>query len=403
MQEALTLVMPTDDEREKIKRIIGEFSKKIKIKNTKIELGGSVAKDTWLKGEHDIDIYVKFDPKAYGKKNISEILKKTLEKNYKIEKVHGSRDYYRIYKSEYIIEVVPILNITKVTQAKNITDVSPFHVKFVKKHKKIVNEIRLAKAFCKSNNLYGAESYIQGFSGYVLEILIIHYGSFNKLLKEVAKWNGTIVLDPKQYYKYKNVMFSMNKSKLTSPLILVDPVQAERNAAAGVGENKYNKLIKLAKRYLKTPSKELFKRKQLDLKSLKKKAILIEATETKGKRDVAGAKLMKAFDFFIRELNTHDFEITESDWQWEQGKKAIMWFVLKEKKIAKTKKHYGPPLRLEVSVEKFKKAWKGYKLETEKDKCYVMIKRKYTDARTLLKTSINNKYLKGKAKSIKLI
>ncbi len=244
MQEALNLVKPSQEERDKIKKIITEFSKKVKIKNAKIEVGGSIAKDTWLKGEHDIDIYIKFNKKLYEKKDISAITQKALEKHHETERVHGSRDYYRIYESEYIIEVIPILDISKASQAKNITDISPFHVKYIKKHKKLVDEIRLAKAFCKANNLYGAESYIKGFSGYVLEILTSHYGSFNKLMKAAAKWDSRTVLDPAQHYKYKNVLFTMNRSKLTSPLTLVDPVQAERNAAAGLGEKKYLKLKK---------------------------------------------------------------------------------------------------------------------------------------------------------------
>ncbi len=402
MQEALHLVKPTQDERNKIKKIISEFSKKIRIKNAKIEVGGSIAKDTWLKGEHDIDIYIKFDKKLYEKKDISAIVKKALEKQYDIENVHGSRDYYRVYESEYIIEIIPILNISKVSQAKNITDVSPFHVKYIKKYKKITDEVRLAKAFCKANNLYGAESYIQGFSGYVLEILIVYYGSFNKLIRTASKWDSTTVLDPKQYYKYKNILFSMNKSKLTSPLILVDPVQAERNAAAGLGKKKYLKFIETAKKYLQKPSKEFFTKKQIDPQSLKKKAIVILATATKEKRDVAGAKLMKAFDFLTKELENSEFEIKEADWQWEPGKLATMWFALKEQNIPKTKKHYGPPLRLETSVKRFKNTWKGYKLETEKDRCYVTIKRQHTSAKTLLEELLKDKYLKGKAKSIRL-
>ena len=52
---------------------------------------------------------------------------------------------------------------------------------------KILDEIRLAKAFCHANGCYGAESYIKGFSGYALELLVYHYGSFQKFVKAITK------------------------------------------------------------------------------------------------------------------------------------------------------------------------------------------------------------------------
>ncbi|MBD3252791.1 hypothetical protein GF386_03610, partial [Candidatus Pacearchaeota archaeon] len=54
-----------------------------------------------------------------------------------------------------------------------MTDLSYFHVnhilKKIKKNKNLSDEIRLAKKFAYSQNCYGAESYIHGFSGYALE------------------------------------------------------------------------------------------------------------------------------------------------------------------------------------------------------------------------------------------
>ncbi len=401
MQEILEQVTPTAEERQSISKTIKEFSKKVKIKGAKIEVGGSIAKDTWLRGEHDLDIYVKFG-KQHQNKDISAILKKALEKKYKITSVHGSRTYYRIDEKGYAMEVIPILSIAKVSQAKNITDVSPFHVKFVNKHKKLTGEIRLAKALCKANNLYGAESYIKGFSGYVLEILIIHYGSFIKLLKAATKWKTTEVLDPKKYYKKADVLFNLNRSKLTSPLILVDPVQSDRNAAAGLGKDKYDKLIHLAKDYLKMPSAGFFRKKEADIGQLKKIALVIEATATRGKRDITGARLMKIFEFISRKLADNNFKAKEADWQWAPGKEAVMWFILEKPELPKIKKHYGPPLRLPESVAKFREAWKGHKIIMEGDKCYAMIERDYTDAKSLVKALLKDSYLKGKANSIKV-
>jgi len=58
---------------------------------------------------------------------------------------------------------------------------------FEERLKKILDEIRIAKAFCYANNCYGAESYISGFSGYALELLVYHYKSFLKFIKSMVK------------------------------------------------------------------------------------------------------------------------------------------------------------------------------------------------------------------------
>ena len=68
------------------------------VKNSKIKAnvftGGSLAKDTFLKDDYDVDVFVKFDLKYKGK-DISKILGKIL-KPLNPELIHGSRDYFSI-------------------------------------------------------------------------------------------------------------------------------------------------------------------------------------------------------------------------------------------------------------------------------------------------------------------
>ncbi|MDD5178521.1 MAG: nucleotidyltransferase domain-containing protein, partial [Candidatus Nanoarchaeia archaeon] len=191
LKETINRIKPGISETKEAISIINSIIKRIKIKNTKVSIGGSWAKNTHLTGNHDIDIYVKFNLNEYQKKDISKILEKELRKHFKIEKLHGSRDYFQIKKEHYTIELIPILEINKASEAKNITDISPLHVKFVNKNKKYSDHIRLSKRFAKVAKVYGAESYIKGFSGYVLEILTIYYKSFNNLIKAVSKWSST--------------------------------------------------------------------------------------------------------------------------------------------------------------------------------------------------------------------
>jgi len=61
----------------------------------------------------------------------------------------GSRDYIQTNIEGYSIELIPILNIKEVSEAENITDISPFHKRWVKQFPKYSNDIRLAKAFAQ--------------------------------------------------------------------------------------------------------------------------------------------------------------------------------------------------------------------------------------------------------------
>src|SRR3989344_7128685 len=176
-QEVLSLIKPSPEEQKQVEKRIAVFIDKLRsVVPVKVILGGSGAKGTWLKGQHDADIFILF-PATYESDKLSDITEQWLKKIGKFERFHGSRDYFRFYQDRFVFEVVPIRAIKNAEDAANITDVSPLHAAWVKKKstEKICDDIRLAKAFCKAQRMYGAESYISGFSGYVLEILIIHY------------------------------------------------------------------------------------------------------------------------------------------------------------------------------------------------------------------------------------
>jgi len=240
MKSILEQINQNKVEKKQLDKKVKEFLKKLKNKDIKFYVGGSYAKNTFLKDNLDIDIFAKFNYKKYHDKNISKELKKFLKSEFrrKVKIVHGSRDYFHILENNLKFEIVPVLDIKKSSNSQNIMDFSPLHVKFVKKktNRKKQNEIKILKYFCRANDLYGAESYIRGFSGYVLELLIIKYGSFDKLIKNVKTWKDEEVI----YFgrNKEKALRELNKSKKVSPLIIIDPVQEDRNAAAAISKKK---------------------------------------------------------------------------------------------------------------------------------------------------------------------
>ncbi len=397
-------INPSKKEREQVNKTIDSFLKKIKrkLKDATPEVGGSMAKDTWLAGDHDIDIFVKFPYKKYKTQNISKILQERL-KGIKYQVLHGSRDYLQVKEGKYLFELIPVLDISHSSKLANITDVSPLHAQYVKKHNHNPIQIRIAKAFLKANNLYGAESYIKGFSGYVTELLILHYKTFPNLIKAASSWKPRTIIDLSNYYKNNNeVLKNINKDKITS-LILIDPVQTERNAAAALSEEKYFEFIQLCKDYLRHPKKEYFELKDFNIKELKEKArknklITFIIAPLNGKPDVVGSKILKVFNYFNDKIRKEGFKIIESKWQWKD--EALLYYIVKNEKLSNQTIHYGPFTRDEDNVLKFKQKWK--KIYYTKDRVYVKLKRVNNTINKLSKFLLKDNYVRSNIKSIKL-
>ena len=376
-------VKPSKEEVREVNSLVKKIISKLKLKDTKALLGGSGAKNTWLSGSKEVDIYVMFNYKKYKNKSseISDVLHRHLKKKFKkVSRLHGSRDYFQVFENGFTIEVIPILDIKKESEAMNITDISQLHVKYVKKYKKLGDEIRLAKTFAKANEIYGAESYIKGFSGYVLECLVIHYGSFKKLVKNVAKWKAKTLIGKKKDLE------SLNFSKRESPLILIDPVQASRNAAAALSDEKYKAFVSLCKKYVKKPSESFFRGKTHKFKSGGKN-ILLKVKPKSGKRDVVGAKLLKSFEYIERRLSEEGFTVKKSKWHWDGF--ALFSYSLKSSKIPAFYEIKGAPKKMEGALKKFKKKHK--KVTFKRNISYAKVKRKYTEVKKAL-----NKILKEK-------
>jgi len=193
-----------------------------------------------------------------------------------------------------------------------------------------------------------------------LELLTSHYGSFDKLMKAAGKWKDKIVIDSAGYYRKKNVMLELNEAKLFSPLILIDPVQSDRNAAAALSKEKFDIFIDLCKKFIKKPSNAFFERKMIDENSIiknakRKKAMLIKviAKSDKIKEDIAGAKLLKLFNLLQEKLKKEGYK-AEALWDF-RNKEAKMWFSIKKSgKIERA----GPFIEMKKHVSAFKKKYK---------------------------------------------
>jgi len=383
LNEQLQEIKPSEDILNKIKKISKKFCEELRIKldgkevKADVFVGGSLAKETLVKkDQYDVDVFVRFD-KKYDDKKISAILGNVLGK--KAHKVYGSRNYYQLNKDDILIEVVPVFKIKKPEEAVNVTDLSYFHVNYVlkklKRNKKLSDEIILAKAFAHAQDVYGAESYIHGFSGYALELVVCYYGNFLKFIKKIVncdvRKNGKLVIDDARFFKSREeVLREMNKSKLSSPIIIVDPTFKERNALSSLSKETFFKFQNACREFLKNPSSEFFIKKNVseDFKKFKNvKIIKVKTNRQAG--NIAGTKSKKFFGFFVYNLKK-EFNIKKSGFDYDNEKNVAKFYFVLDSKGEEVVK--GPPITNVHNLTKFKKV--HAKAFIKKDFAYVKVK-----------------------------
>jgi tRNA nucleotidyltransferase (CCA-adding enzyme) len=405
LNEVLKDITPCREERaatfQLVDTFLSQLNKSLKKNKCSAEavLGGSYAKDTWLKGDYDVDVFVRFSLK-HKKDNLSSLLAKAL-KPWKTERVHGSRDYFWVHEKRFRLEIIPVLAIKKGIDAENVTDFSPLHVQWVNKNcKKYKDDIRLFKKFCKAQGVYGAESYIRGFSGHVVDILVAYYKGFLPLLKAASQWKPKTIVDFYHHFD-KKALFVLNRSKIQGPLIIIDPVQKERNSAAALSQEKYEGLVKAAQKFLKKPSKEAFVETEVDLGKLAKLGHLVHvcAKVPKGKEDVIGTKLLHVFDYIKRYLA--DFELKISGWRWNKGPEAEFWYVAKKSELPAVMVHPGPPAEMKNAVQEFRKKHK--KTFMSDHRIMAEVKREWRTPEAAVNAAAKDEYLKQRGITISII
>ncbi len=201
----------------------------------KVIVGGSFAKGTWLEDDTDIDFFVMIDP-TVERKEFEE-----LGKSVGFSALKKYAPYLRYSEHPYVegkvdegkvdeirINIVPCYKVQE-NNWKSAADRSPFHTIFMqeKLDEFLKSEVRVLKKFLKSIGIYGSQISVSGFSGYVTEVLVLKYGSFRNVLQIFAELtpNYIVSLDPPDEKAIE---------KFASPIIIIDPIDSNRNLGAAV-------------------------------------------------------------------------------------------------------------------------------------------------------------------------
>ncbi|MFA4907945.1 MAG: CCA tRNA nucleotidyltransferase [archaeon] len=395
-KKVLSAITPKESEiREE--RLVAEKAMKrilsVKGKHVRAVLAGSLARNTHLRGDKDIDLFVMF-PKELPRKEFEKeglrVAKKAFAKT-KWQVDYGEHPYLKTVFLGHELEVVPSYDVRSASEKQSAVDRSPFHNAYLlsRMGKGQEGEIRLLKKFMKGIGCYGAELKTRGFSGYLCELLVLANGTFAKTLEAARKWKSGTIIDIEKQWKSKK---ELAKKFPRDSLIVIDPTDRNRNVAAAVDGEKFSQFRKSAKEFLSHPSTEFFfpkEIKQLSKKELwkrleKRKLLVIAFPHLKAHEDVIYGQLRKGANRLKRHLEMHEFKVKKygvfSD---EKTRNAIV-FELEKLELPEKILRRGPPESMKghakAFIEKHKKHGKHRVID---GRIHVEIPRKHVHAKSV--------------------
>ena len=338
-----------------------------------LEFGGSYAKGTWLSKDADVDIFVKF------KKNTSEEKFEQISKKIGFDALKSYSPYVRYSEHPYVeakikdtkINVVPFYDV-KLGEWKSSADRSPFHTKFMGKSltTKMRDEVRILKTFLKSNGIYGAEIAKQGFSGYVSEVLILNFGSFENTIKSISSIK-------------ENQIIGKTTKKFETSIVIIDPIDSNRNLAAAISNENVGKFILVSRGFKENPRLIFFKNKKSETsKNYWNNLLVIKFNFKPRSPDVIWGQIKRATTSLSTQLELGGFNVLRSKAHTDQVKDAYLLFFLESTKISNTYSKNGPEFFRENSSKSFiSKNLKNTELMWIKTdgKIISLEKRKHTD------------------------
>jgi tRNA nucleotidyltransferase (CCA-adding enzyme) len=410
-KEILKKITPTQADRAKITALAEELQRKVALAyeeqgvKATVRVEGSVAKDTWLREEPEIDVFMRL-PTTISRRALGEISLKIAR-----ETTEGARQVERFAEHPYLeafidgvrLNIVPCYDVKR-GEWLSATDRTPFHTDYVQKRldEELRGEVRLLKRFLKGIDAYGAEIKTGGFSGYLCELLIVHYKSFLETLHAFAGYTQRSAIDIEGYYA--NEKKELNRL-FPEPLVIVDPVDKARNVASAVQKEKLFTFVGASRAFLKAPNAQFFyppKINALTPAALKRKLntrdpslLFLTLENTNAVPDVLWGQLYKTQRALRKLAELNDFKVLRDAVWSNETTLSVFALEFEQHVLPSVKKHFGPPLKREKECEKFiaKYASNGDVVSgpyIEDGRWVVELQRKFTDAVGLLSEKLQD-------------
>ncbi len=375
-------------------------------------LAGSLARNTHLKGDRDIDIFVLFPKHLSREEFVKEGLRigKRVLKGYKWFEAYSEHPYLRANVDGYDVEIVPSYKIANAAELKSAVDRTSFHTKYLLKNlnERHRAEVRLLRQFMKGIGCYGADLKFASVPGYVIELLILEYGTFEDCLRAIAEWHFGKVIDLEGHWNEKDARKMFPKA----PLIIIDPIDKRRNVAAALSREQFERMVLATNAFLKKPDEKFFFPELVKCWPVGKIKKALAGKEIIALRlaypknvlpDIMWGELRRLERKISVQLKQYEFDVVRSD-SWSDEKKTIaLIYELKELALPKTMGRMGPFAEDLENRKRFLAAHRGKIISgprIEKGRWVIETKREFADVKKLL-CAISKELVKKDKKDIR--
>lgn len=303
-------------------------------------LVGSAARDTWLSQDHDLDIFLGVPPQGdlVAALEVARLVSSDHEEKY------AEHPYVHARVDGFDVDLVPCYLVDDASQLKSAVDRTPFHTRYVSAAVAgREDDVLLLKQFMKGIDVYGSELKVGGFSGYLAELLVLCYGSFAGVLQAASAWRPGAYID----------LEGKGKKTHDEPLIVVDPVDPNRNVAAALTLDKMLQFAAVSQTFLKEPGLDFFFPKSLGPLSDEEiivrinergtKLILLDLPAPAVVEDILYPQLRKAEESIKVLLVRNGFSLLRSDVATYRDR-AVMLFEMEVWELSKASCRTGPPV-----------------------------------------------------------
>ncbi len=394
-EEILKEVRPSAAQEKKVRAVIDELFEKVVAESRKLDahaepmLVGSVAKGTHLK-DPDIDLFMLF-PESTSMDRLKECGLEIGRRVVKGREYYAQHPYIRGMYKGFQVDLVPCFRIRDTRSKMSAVDRTPFHTEFVKKNLKkgMADEVRLLKRFMKGIGCYGAEAKVQGFSGYLCELLVMRFGSFKAVLEAAKDWKmGERLWLPE-----------FEGKDFDEPLTFIDPVDSERNVASAVSLETLLRFVMASRVYLSHEDRRFFFPSSPEVWAADRvhsvaggrlsNLISVSFPKLDLIDDVLYPQLRKSLTAMTSLLERAEFEVEKSTIHVDE--KTHLLIELDSRVLPKTRKHRGPPVNSE-NVNEFLAKWNSIGVSApyiEDGRWWVMAQREYEKADDLLRAKMS--------------
>ncbi len=380
---------PTDEESDSLSNAADALLAEVgRLSQGRFEpiLVGSAAKGTFL-ANPDIDVFMMF-PEETSREELERIGLEVGAAVLDGETRYAEHPYTHGDFMGFEADVVPCFKIEDATRLKSNVDRTPFHTEFIigELPSERRDDVLLLKGFMKGVGVYGAEIRVEGFSGYLCELLVIKYGRFIDVLRAAAQWDDApihIIDPPGGSDAWDDAEMKPGRPKFRRPLNVVDPVDHTRNVSSALSRNALDTFVLAATEYLSEPDDRFFfpvPRKVPDrdeciewLKVRETFTVHVQMDRPDLIDDVLYSQIKKAHNKLLAALSEAEFTVVTSDILASEHIEII--FEAHPALHPETMVRRGPP-EDNKNTEKFRSKW-GKNVFSEGGRLWAEVPRKF--------------------------